>query len=464
MKKSIVYVGLMLLGSLVFSQPCNKLNIQDVNQIDATCQEIAMTMTYDLTSRPYIYVANKEAGLTIYKLGSTKDPLRVGQIPIDSLDNLEVMGVSQYGTKLYLALGNFFSAKENPGMAIVDIADPENASLVGFWKYPTATEGASLVKVAGNYAYLTAFSHGLFILNISDPNEITLESEYVPTLNYPDANPDASKINARGMVLDDNIVYLCYDAGGIRIINVSDKKNPIETGRYSNPVMDKKPRAYNNAVLRDSLLYVGVDYCGVEILNVKDTSNLKLVSWWNPWDCQTSPLNWFSSNGHVNEVVLDSQENKLFVSTGKSDLHVVDVSDPTKPDSCSMYGGIDNNIGTWGVNRYKNKLCLSYICTFVPFSSNYSGVKLLEYDRLSSSGTPLKTRIKVQPNPAGGHVEIYGLVVDNQRYRILSMTGKVVQYGVIRHNNRIDLSRLNNGVYTLDVESYQPTKVLISKP
>lgn len=407
-----------------------------------------------------MYLANKEAGLTIYKMGSTKDPLRVAQVSLDSLDNLEVMGVSQYGNRLYLALGNFFTAKENPGMAIIDVSDPENPKKLGFWKFNKATEGSSLVKVQGDYAFLAAFSHGLLILDISDPLNIKQVAQFVPKLNFPDAVPDPSKINARGMVVHDDLVYLCYDAGGIRIIDVSDKKNPEEVGRFSNPVMTGKPRAYNNAVLRDSLLYVGVDYCGVEILNISDTANIKLVSWWNPWTCETSPLNWFSSNGHVNEVVLDSQENKLFVSTGKSDLHVVDVSDPENPDSCSMYGGLDNGIGTWGVNRYQNKICLSYICTFVPFTSNYSGVKLLEYDRSVSISNPALPELSIVPNPTNGYVELPE-ALRGKSYQVTTIQGKMVGGVSLTTNRTLNFLSVGPGIYILSVEGYRPARILV---
>jgi hypothetical protein len=333
--KILVFIQFLVLPFIGYSQSCEKLNLSETQSFDAKCAEQVMTLTFDLTGKPYIYVANKEAGLRVLKV-TPSHVEEVARVPIDSFEDLEVMGVSQYGNFLYLALGNFFSTKQSPGLGVIDISDPLNPIKNGFWKYNISTEGSAIVKVDGDYAYLAAFSHGLFVLDISDFRNIQKVGQITPALNFPDAIPDASKINARGMVLENDIVYLCYDAGGIRIINVSDKSNPTETGRFSNPIMTGKPRAYNNAALRDSLLYVGVDYCGIEILNIKDTSDIKLHAWWNPWNCETNPLNWFSSNGHVNEIVLDSQENKLFVSTGKSDLHVVDVSDPANPDSCSI--------------------------------------------------------------------------------------------------------------------------------
>lgn len=144
--------------------------------------------------------------------------------------------------------------------------------------------------------------------------------------------------------------------------------------------MNGKPRAYNNIVLDGSYVYAAVDYCGMEVLNVSDTSNIKLSSWWNPWTCQTNPLNWFSSNGHANEIAFDAAKKLIFISSGKSDMQVVDVSNPLNPVFKYEYGGVNNNIGTWGVSIYNNQVYLTYICSLIPFSSSWTGVKILQYN------------------------------------------------------------------------------------
>jgi hypothetical protein len=453
-------IAFLLLSTsfLALAQPnsCDKLDLQPSNEIVFKCADQAMTMIHDNLDKPYLYVANKAAGLTIYSLAS-KDPRLVGSIPIDSFDGLHVMGVTQRGALLYIALGDFFSATQASGMAIIDVQDPEKPSKVGFWKYSVATEGASMVLVEGDYAYLAAFSHGLFILNISVPNDIKLISKLTPDLDYPDSNPDASKINARGMVLENNVVYLCYDAGGLRIINVQDKTKPRETGRYSNPVMNGKPRAYNNLVKKDSLLYIGVDYCGMEILNVSDTTNITEVSWWNPWKCHESGLKWFTSPGHVNEIRLDSLEMKLFVSSGKSDLHVIDVADPQNPDSCTLFGGVDNKIGTWGVSIYKNEVYLSYICTIVPFSSNWAGVKMLKYQRSSSLERDMfKLSPRIFPNPvsSGGNLQIED-VDPPFNVKIFNIQGQEKLAG--ESNQLVDINGLSAGIYWLQIENSHNT-------
>ncbi len=386
-KQVVLIVSFIIWDQSAFAQSCGNLNIQLQADLPSTCNMMVMTMMHDNLARPYLYVANKEAGLKIYDITSIASPLPVASVPISLYDSLDVMNVSQDGNYLYLALGNSFTSPQKAGMAIVDVTDPLLPAITDFYVLQSSSSGAGIVKVEGNYAYLGAMQSGLIILDITDKNNIIFSSQFIPGINYPPvANPDQTKINARGMEVKNSIVYLCYDAGGIRIINCTDKLLPVETGHWCNPAMYTPfdhPKAYNNIVLNDTLAYVAVDYAGMEVLNISDTSNISLLGWWNPYSAPNS--NWFTSAVHGNEIYYESTCKKVFMSTGKSDMMVIDVADPLNPDSCNFYGGTSNNIGTCGINLYQNQLYLSYICAVIPFASNWTGVKILTYDACSAT-------------------------------------------------------------------------------
>lgn len=361
--------------------PGNTLSLTTEKDLPSVCNELLLTARQDLQGRNFLYVAAKEAGLKIISLGD--NPMLIKTVPVTDLDNLQVMNLSQSGNFLYLALGNHFgTAHQNPGMAILDVSNPANPVIKSTWKDPSKLGGAGIVETSGNFAYLGAMKNGLIIFDITDKSLPVLQSAVVPVISYPDANPDPAKYNARGLAVQDNKVYLCYDAGGLRIFDVSDKSNPVETGRFSNPVMNNKPRAYNNIVLDGHFAYVTVDYCGLEILDISNPAAVQLISWWNPWNCQTNPFNWFSSNGHTNEIAMDKTNKLVFMSSGKSDMQVVGVSDPFNPQFRFEYGGTANNIGTWGVSVHANKIYLTYICNplGIPFASNWTGVKIIRYE------------------------------------------------------------------------------------
>lgn len=354
------------------------VTIEHNYDIASTCSAMFLEARKDLSGRPFLYIAAKDAGLKIYAANGSSTP--VAAIPVTELHSLHVMNFSQSGDYLFLALGNHFgTALQAPGMAIIDVKDPGHPLVKSFWQDISKKGGAGIVETDGNFAYLGEMGNGLMIFDISNKTLPVLQSVFIPSIYYPDPKPDPKKFNARGITIRNDLLYLCYDAGGLRILNIADKKHPVEIGKYANPAMNGKPRAYNNSVLNDSLALVAVDYCGMEVLDISDPSNIKLVSWWNPWNCQSGPLKWFTSNGHCNEIVFDKANQLVFLSSGKSDLQVVDISNPAKPVFKTEYGGVNNRMGTWGVSVSDKNIYLTYICSFVPFYSNWTGVKVLSY-------------------------------------------------------------------------------------
>lgn len=383
----------LLAATEAFAQPaCDKAFVFR-SEIPSTTFEMTMTMKHDTragaSDRTFLYVANKEGGLKVYDVANVSSPALVATIPITSLMGLHVMNLEQAGNYLYLALGNHFTNSQSPGMAIVDVTDPRAPAITDMWQLDAPDGGAGIVKVVDRHAYLGAMKHGVVILDVGDPRNIIYRRIITPDINYPSANPNPDLYNARGMAVRDSVIFLCYDAGGIRVINVANPSAPRETGRFSNPLLDNLPRAYNNIVLDGDLAYVAVDYCGVEVLDISDTSNIRLVGWWNPYNCPTN--NWFTSPVHANEIELDKENRVLFVSTGKSDLYALSITDPLRPDSCGIHGGVDNGIGSWGVSVHGNLVFVSYVIAFIPFSSNWTGVKILEYDRFHL-GAPVVQR------------------------------------------------------------------------
>ena len=364
-----------------------------------------MTCLHDRNGKTFLYVAGKEQGLLIYNISNINLPVLALTIPADSLGGLDVCSVWQEGNYLYLALGNQFSSNQHSGMAIVDVTQPATAQVTDVWQN-NINGGGGIVRVQGNYAFLGAMTNGLIIFNISNPNNIQFVSQLIPDLSFPTANPDTAKYNARGMDIVGDILYLCFDAGGLRIINIHDKLNPVETGHYSLPFLNTHPRAYNNIIVDGALAYVAIDYCGLEILNVSDTSNITQTGWWNPWDCATVNNNWFNSRGHANELRLVKNCDLIFLTTGKSQVNVVDVSNSAAPDSCTMFGTQLDTLGTWGLDVWGSHIFVAYIYSpfGIPFLSNWAGVKMIEWDNSCDVSTQElavgNKQLAVYPNPA----------------------------------------------------------------
>lgn len=377
----------ILLLILIFNLSDNKCFsndslIYDLKWEHLTFPNLPQTVVYDKLDRPYFYVANITGGLLIFDANDANNPQLIKTIPIEDLGNLNAMNAHQDGNFLYLALGNFFGTnQQESGFGVIDISTPENAFVSDFWKGSEVIKGSAVVTVEGNFAYLGAMTEGLIIFDISDKTDILQLAQIIPDIHFPMPNPGAVQMpNARGIAVRNDLVYLCYDAGGIRIIDVSDKFNPVEISNYINEEVLGKQQAYNNILLNGDLAYVAVDYCGFEILDISDPENIFQVSWWNPWECEKLSNLWLNSPGHTNQIVYAESDNLIFLSAGGSELVALDVSDPAAPIARNGYGMEGNQLAVWGVELHNNKLYLSYINAFVPFFATWSGVKILDWE------------------------------------------------------------------------------------
>lgn len=459
---------------LLKGQSCDQLNITEKSEIASECTAMVMTMIHDNRNLPYLYIASKEAGLRIVDISNIEQPIPVASVPPTELGSLEVMNLFQEDNYLYLALGNHFTNPQAAGLGIVNITDPLEPMVMDYFQVPGTFSGSGMVKIEGNYAYLGAMRQGLVVFDISDKSHISQLSRIIPDINWPvNHPPNAGFYNARGLEVRNSIVYLCYDAGGIRIINCTNKEMPFESGRWCNPAMYTPfnfTRAYNNIVISSDLAYVAVDYCGMEILDISDTASIKMLGWWNPYNCPNN--NWFTSPVHANELFLNEACGQVFLATGKSDMVVVDVSNPQFPDSCNYFGGVDNGMGTWGISGNGAEIYLSYICVplSIPFASDWTGVKLLSYHLCNAGlGENNIFSISTFPNPAHDWLKIrLSSPVSTATITITDLYGRQVycNNGFTGDELLLPTEHINPGVYLLEgkARNLNTTSKLVISP
>ena len=395
-----------------------------------------LTLEADKLNRPYLYVASNESGLKIFKTDGTP----VTEIPSEDL-GLNPMSFTQVGSLLYVAIGNHFGDSA-PGLAIVNIENPEDPIILDSWVHNEVSKGAGIVKIEGDYAFLGAMKLGLIILNISNPNQIEFVSQTPLDINFPHPNPGNENLyNARGMEVRNDTAYIAFDAGGIRILDCTDKQNPVQIGQFANPVTFEPinlPRAYNNIVLNGSIAYVAVDYCGVEILDISDPANIELLNHYNPVNCPVGV--WHDAPIHANEMIFNEACQKLFVSSGKSELIALDVSDPNNVESCGMFGTTEDTTATWGIGMRNDSIFLSYLIIPVyipiihPFDAKWNGIKMVKWENPCdftqvNESPELKSKIETFPNPTSGE---FTLEIDNysgkMEIEIMDVSGKILEH------------------------------------
>ena len=347
----------------------------------ATPGVLPQALLRDRAGRAYLHVALKTGGLATLDIsGPAAAPKRVAAVGIEKLGGLDVMHLAQQKHLLYLALGDFFRATGSPaGLAVVSVADPHAPKVLGVWKSDGTLQGAAAVVVRDRYAYLGGMGHGVFVLDVADPKAVRKVAEILPDVDFPRKNPGRLQHpNARGLALQGRYLYVAFDAGGLRVIDVADPLRPREVGRYVNGGMKGKQQAYNNLVIDGTTAYVATDYAGMEVLDVRDPRDIRPVAWWNPWKADTPENLWFNSPGHTNQIEFDPKRRLVYLSAGDSELLVVDVSERTRPRLAARYGEPRDRLGAWGLTVAGDFVYLAYITAAVPFHGTWSGIKAVK--------------------------------------------------------------------------------------
>ena len=341
-------------------------------------QALPQSICADQRNPNVFYACLKKGGLGIYRLSGPKrdSPIQIARVTTNQLGGLDVMDAVVRKDSIFLALGDLFKRSGYAGLAVLSVKDPANPKLLSIWKSEQELEGSAVVRVKNNLAFMGMMKHGVTMFDISNPNQIRKLSTILPDVNFPKKNPGRIQHpNARGMHVERNYLYVAYDAGGLRVVDISNPKRPTEVARYINRPMIGKQQAYNNIVVDKGIAYIGVDYAGVEILDVRNPRAPKQIGWWNPWDADTLKNLWFNSPGHINQVKLDPKNKLLYVSAGDSELQVLNVANPKQPRLVARVGEPKNKRGVWGLALTKDSVLLTYIRAVVPFQGHWTGIK-----------------------------------------------------------------------------------------
>lgn len=327
-------------------------------------------------SNTCLFAALKAGGIAVFDLRAGKPPVKLATVPRAQLGQLDAMNLFLHGRTLLVALGDFFSRKSPAGLALIDVGNPRAPVVLSVWKSPAELKGSAVVVGDGRFAYLGAMSEGVLTFDVTNPRSIKHLATFKPDAHFPRRNPNAVQHpNARGMAFDGNHLFLAYDAGGLRVLDLSNPANPREISRHVNAGMRNRQQAYNNIVIDGKIAYVAVDYAGLEILDISNPRQIRALGWWNPWGADTLKNVWFNSPGHANQLHLDRSRKLVYLSAGDSELQIVNVANPARPQTYAAYGQARNGLGVWGLAAGGDTLYLAYINALVPFRGTWSGIK-----------------------------------------------------------------------------------------
>ena len=428
-----------------------------------TISQSAYSCKLDRMGRPYAYVCCRELGLVTFDISDPLMPVPTDTLAPAQLSGLAVNNVEQDGALLYLSVGGFEGTAQYAGLATVDVNDPEAPVVLDVWYDTQFQNGAAIAQVQDDVAYLGAMDDGVVVLDVSDPLGIGFLSSFQPDPGWPGIVSYAPQ--ARGMAVRDTVLYLAYDAGAFRTIDIRDPYALAQLGQYVNPDHPLfTPNATNNVVLKGDHAILTYDFCGIEVVDISDPTDPQQESWTNPWNCGFGT--WFGSDGHTNELMLVRNDSLLFVSGGDSELLVYDATQLPALTLVGANGPPNDSTATWGLDVLGDRVIGCYLNnSFIafppqPFHANWGGVRLFDWQldittRITDrSGTGA---IALYPNPARDQVLVqWRLGASPDRYQLQDMMGRLVRSGPVVADAgaaamRLDLSNLSDGTYAFDL-------------
>ena len=252
----------------------------------------------------YAYVANTNGGFfTVFRVSTPDDPAHfrwVGRVKGLSGPGL---GVNQERGLLLAIAGN--------QLRIMGLTDPEKPKPIGSM---TLRGGGSEVRSVGNLACVAAGAGGIQLIDLSDPKQ-PKELAHVPL------------DNAHDVELHDGLAYVCdIKQGIIAILDVQKPSAPREVARVEG--LNRNGIRFDVVERDDKVLLFVAQYGGgdVRIFDVTDRTTPRPIGRWvnsSPWK------GLLGRGGNLADVTV--QGNVAVVTNLCYGLHVLDVSDPTKP-------------------------------------------------------------------------------------------------------------------------------------
>ncbi|MCK4252307.1 T9SS type A sorting domain-containing protein [candidate division WOR-3 bacterium] len=290
----------------------NPANPQVVNSIPA----YVYTLTVDGN---HCYCVLNTDGFTIYNIS---DPMNIWQ---ESQLNT-VGGVDIYKLGFYVYL---------PGFVIVDVGDSANPFVVGDTSLPVYAQAVWVNNNFG-YGFVANDYEGLTVININDPTNPQVDSQYY------------GADNSRDVFVQGNYAYVANLKKGLKIIDIGNPSNPFEVGEYD--TIGTFP--YLQTIwTRDTLVYIPVEWPFVfKVLNVSDPGLPSLLGYCN--------MKTVGSDIFVKDT--------FAYVVGSNIFQTFNVSIPTSPDSLHSY-----------VLPHTTSRCVFIKDTFAYIANADSGLRIL---------------------------------------------------------------------------------------
>jgi len=202
---------------------------------------------------------------------------------------------------LYLKLfGNFALSISGEGeLQIFDISNPTDFELVGQLDSGLSSQGDFEIFIVDESAYIF-HRNGIQVINISDPRNPEIISEYIDQLT-----------DIRFVDLSGEIACLKAWQNGPLFFDISDPEEILLVGEFDNDFYQLRSPYYHN-----NMLFVNDENCGIRVYDVSDPGQIQLISIFEGENWGTSQMHAIDTIMYVNP---SSHDDLLILNIARPD-------------------------------------------------------------------------------------------------------------------------------------------------
>jgi len=234
----------------------------------------------------YVYVADCQAGLSIYQLNGDENPALVGSI-MDTTNS--AFSVSVAGHYAYLAYGR-------TQLQVVDIGDFDSLKMLGKIGYTTGY--AYDVKALDTTTVVVANHVKFSVFDVTDPN--------FPILLY---EPHAT---VRAVAMRDSTAFLACEQLGLNTMTVSKHAEPVTLGAV------RTLGEARDVAVQGRYAYIADGRNGLTVVDIGDPANPQVAA-----NC---PI---PGKGYANKVAV--HDSLVLVADEVAGVAILDITNPIAP-------------------------------------------------------------------------------------------------------------------------------------
>lgn len=202
-------------------------------------------------------------------------------------------------------------------MLIYNISDPTSPEKVGEYLDTGTSHG---ISIKNKFAYIADLDEGLEVYNVTDPGQ----PQKIKTYFY--------KSEATEITFEHSICFVALTDSRFIALNVSNPLDINQLGEYN-------ITGGLDFFTTENYAFIPERPSGLVILDIKNSSDIQLVGEYNDGE-------------YIRSVFVE--EDYIYAACTTNGFKIISISEPSNPELIGEYNDVGDNLGVYGVHKYRN--------------------------------------------------------------------------------------------------------------